>query len=229
MRINDRGPFAHSRIIDLSRAAAEKIGLVRSGVGKVRVEYMEHESERFAELLAQGREPKSIDLASEVIAGDDSDSLRVASRSPSYWDQSSAAAVSHRAISNETNESAPVADVTASDLAPPASAAVPTQTDSPFAALEESSEPVQPSVARPASVLSGKQYVQLGAFSNQANAERLMEKYATIDGLSLIKKTTADGKQLFHVRMGPYSTSEASEQALARVEAAGAEARIVKE
>ena len=31
VRINDRGPFAHSRILDLSRGAAEKIGLVRAG------------------------------------------------------------------------------------------------------------------------------------------------------------------------------------------------------
>ncbi len=38
VRINDRGPFKANRIIDLSRAAAEQIGLVRSGVGRVRVE-----------------------------------------------------------------------------------------------------------------------------------------------------------------------------------------------
>lgn len=67
VRVNDRGPFARSRIIDLSRAAADKIGLVQAGVGKVRVEYMKPESERFAELLSQGRDPKSIDIASEVL------------------------------------------------------------------------------------------------------------------------------------------------------------------
>src|SRR3954447_8576681 len=33
VRINDRGPYAHSRIIDLSKAAAESVGI--SGVGKV--------------------------------------------------------------------------------------------------------------------------------------------------------------------------------------------------
>ena len=37
VRINDRGPFAKGRVIDLSRAAASEIGLVRSGVAKVRV------------------------------------------------------------------------------------------------------------------------------------------------------------------------------------------------
>lgn len=38
VRVNDRGPFAGDRIIDLSRAAAAKIGLLRSGVAKVRIE-----------------------------------------------------------------------------------------------------------------------------------------------------------------------------------------------
>ena len=33
VRINDRGPYAHGRIIDLSKAAAQAVGI--SGVGKV--------------------------------------------------------------------------------------------------------------------------------------------------------------------------------------------------
>ncbi len=37
VRINDRGPFVEGRIIDLSRAAAEKIGLVGKGVTRVEV------------------------------------------------------------------------------------------------------------------------------------------------------------------------------------------------
>ncbi len=38
VRINDRGPHVKDRIIDLSGAAAGKIGLTEDGVGKVRVE-----------------------------------------------------------------------------------------------------------------------------------------------------------------------------------------------
>jgi rare lipoprotein A len=39
VRINDRGPFGDSRrIIDLSRAAAERIDMLRAGVVEVRVE-----------------------------------------------------------------------------------------------------------------------------------------------------------------------------------------------
>ena len=35
VRINDRGPFSGNRLIDLSRAAAEEIGIVRAGHGRV--------------------------------------------------------------------------------------------------------------------------------------------------------------------------------------------------
>lgn len=37
VRINDRGPFAEGRIIDLSRRAAQLLGIDRAGTGKVRV------------------------------------------------------------------------------------------------------------------------------------------------------------------------------------------------
>jgi rare lipoprotein A len=37
VRINDRGPFIAGRIIDLSRAAAGKLGLIGPGTGRVRI------------------------------------------------------------------------------------------------------------------------------------------------------------------------------------------------
>lgn len=47
VKINDRGPFSHSRIIDLSKAAAREIGMIQSGVGKVRVEAMHVDSQGY--------------------------------------------------------------------------------------------------------------------------------------------------------------------------------------
>jgi len=40
VRVNDRGPFARDRIIDLSRRAAQLLGIRRSGTGPVRVTYL---------------------------------------------------------------------------------------------------------------------------------------------------------------------------------------------
>ena len=41
VRINDRGPFVKNRVLDLSRKAAQLIGLIQSGVGRVKIEVLE--------------------------------------------------------------------------------------------------------------------------------------------------------------------------------------------
>jgi len=38
VRINDRGPFLHGRVIDLSYAAAHKLGYIGAGQAQVEVE-----------------------------------------------------------------------------------------------------------------------------------------------------------------------------------------------
>jgi rare lipoprotein A len=38
VRINDRGPYIHGRDLDLSKAAALELGMVRKGVAKIKVE-----------------------------------------------------------------------------------------------------------------------------------------------------------------------------------------------
>ncbi len=40
VRINDRGPYAHGRIVDLSAAAAEQLGMIASGTAFVRLEVL---------------------------------------------------------------------------------------------------------------------------------------------------------------------------------------------
>lgn len=40
VRVNDRGPHKKSRIVDLSRAAAEELDMVRKGVMRVRIEVL---------------------------------------------------------------------------------------------------------------------------------------------------------------------------------------------
>ncbi|AXE21734.1 septal ring lytic transglycosylase RlpA family lipoprotein [Runella rosea] len=37
VRVNDRGPFHHTRLIDLTRAAAEHLGFIKSGIASVKL------------------------------------------------------------------------------------------------------------------------------------------------------------------------------------------------
>ena len=50
LRVNDRGPFARSRIIDVSRRASQLLGFATSGTAPVRVKIMKEESIQVAEL-----------------------------------------------------------------------------------------------------------------------------------------------------------------------------------
>src|SRR5713226_2170645 len=50
LRVNDRGPFARARIIDVSRRAAQLLGFETNGAALVRVSIMKNESIQVAEL-----------------------------------------------------------------------------------------------------------------------------------------------------------------------------------
>ncbi|WP_444929876.1 septal ring lytic transglycosylase RlpA family protein [Microbulbifer sp. SSSA002] len=56
VRVNDRGPFVHGRIIDLSYTAAQKLGYLDQGVARVEVEALD---------------PASLPAANEVLANSD--------------------------------------------------------------------------------------------------------------------------------------------------------------
>jgi rare lipoprotein A len=59
VRVNDRGPFARERIIDLSRGAAERLGMKAQGQAPVRVRRVEP-SERDRERLRKGKPAASL-------------------------------------------------------------------------------------------------------------------------------------------------------------------------
>jgi rare lipoprotein A len=40
VRVNDRGPYAHNRVIDLSKAAARELGMLNAGLTDVSIELL---------------------------------------------------------------------------------------------------------------------------------------------------------------------------------------------
>lgn len=63
VRVNDRGPFAHNRIIDLSQKAAETIGMIKKGTARVRVDVLEKESRQVARAARDGRSTRGTEMA----------------------------------------------------------------------------------------------------------------------------------------------------------------------
>ena len=279
VRINDRGPFARGRIIDLSRGAAEAVGLTRVGVGRVRVEYMPQESQRFADLLAEGRDPKRIDIAGEVIGHPSS--VQVATNTLSKSGNSTNSWLSHlnpvstahagtpadNQAPSPVKEPQPVADdsIATADLPPSNSpfavldgrdarhaepqqqieaAAIdtspppitPTATDPPAAAsMAAKPPPTPPPMAPPATAsptvaaIADGPTIQLGAFLQQANAERMQKMASKYGNITVSRKQVSTGGTMFLVRMGPFANAEQSEEMLDRLHKMGIEARTVKE
>ena len=93
VRINDRGPFVNTRIIDLSRKSADILGTRRSGLKKVRVEYIGPAPLRTngSDLAAMNRQLKNGASKSQLIAlanGRRSGPTRVASANTSSYTNS---------------------------------------------------------------------------------------------------------------------------------------------
>ena len=66
LRVNDRGPYAKSRIIDVSKRAAQLLGFQAQGTTKVRVEVMEKESKALKAALT-GQRTTSVKTANAVV------------------------------------------------------------------------------------------------------------------------------------------------------------------
>ena len=64
--MNDRGPFARGRIIDVSRRAAQLLGFQEAGTSPVRVEIIADESHRLKLLALNGEIPKDQKITSAV-------------------------------------------------------------------------------------------------------------------------------------------------------------------
>lgn len=63
VRINDRGPYAHGRLIDVSSKAAQLLGFKNIGTAKVRVQVLEQESLKIAQAAVNGQSTRGSEIA----------------------------------------------------------------------------------------------------------------------------------------------------------------------
>lgn len=63
VRVNDRGPFAKNRIIDVSGKAANLLGMVGTGTARVKLELLADESRALSNMAKNGRTTKGVEVA----------------------------------------------------------------------------------------------------------------------------------------------------------------------
>lgn len=107
-------------------------------------------------------------------------------------------------------EAAPVSPAARAPAAPPATESKPAP------ARAEAEKPA----AKPRSAASGDEYVvQLGAFSNAANAKALQKKLQENKFNAYTELIKSSGGERTRVRVGPYPTREAAEKARTQLKA----------
>ncbi len=62
VRVNDRGPYARGRIIDMSKRGAELLGFKNQGVTKIRVQVLEAESRMVAQAAKNGQDTRGMEI-----------------------------------------------------------------------------------------------------------------------------------------------------------------------
>ena len=194
VRVNDRGPMANDRLIDLSRGAAQQLGL-NGGVAAVRVRRTNPPMAERAQLRGGGTVAARLDTP---------DSLLVLLRNK-IKDKPVPAGMAAATASKPT-PSAPSPGGDRFIVEGPGSKGTP--------APKQVTKPAPPkaAAAKPAPAATGSYAVQVAAFSSQSRANAAAKSV----GGSVVKAGT-----LWRVRMGPYASEAEALTAAGKAKAKG--------
>ncbi|HEY6335896.1 MAG TPA: septal ring lytic transglycosylase RlpA family protein [Alphaproteobacteria bacterium] len=206
VRINDRGPYVRGRILDLSRRAAQLLGVDGPGTAKVRVQILADESRQAALLAQQGE----IQPAERIATAAPTEKVAVQTLAPPPGVA-------------QSSVPPPSAPASAPNIA--SAEAAPARAPAPIIPPKPAGEP-QVSVVP---VTATSIYVQVGAFSKYENANRLRAKLETL-APTKISQANVDGQPFFRVRLGPAANVPDADRLLGQMVQAGYhDARIVVE
>lgn len=209
VKINDRGPFHGPRVIDLSYAAATKLGVVKKGTAMVEVRAIDPsrpDSDK-GPFLADKPAAKSAPTRRTVARTDPPKPRREIPEPVAATPVKRAAEPLVVAAAQPQAEPRPV--VAASEPAPKPAVAAPAPETPSVEARDSHRRAVDTAVAAvakgpsPASSI----YLQVGAFGNPVNAERLRERLVgRLADQVLVHKAGDSGTSLYKVRVGPLAS-----------------------
>jgi len=203
LRVNDRGPYARNRILDVSRRAAQLLGFETTGTAHVRVRLLQQPTLQ-AQLLAQRNggpdvEPPTQLAAAEPVAAVNTQPLAP----PAGMTTTPAPAASASPAAVPRAATARLALVTPADAATP-----------------------KVHLVRTPAAAGSKMYIQAGAFSRIENAETLKTKLARF-GTVTVDTVQVKGASIYRVRIGPIATTAEADRLLSNVVSSGvAQARL---
>ncbi len=227
VRVNDRGPFVGKRIIDLSYAAAQQIGLIEPGIGDVELKVL---------TVGRGdREPPApliVEIAPAVAAvtpsrdGSPPDIVLPIPVIPQKTEAEEPAVVSSVMVVEERGGVDTRRQVSADGRTiETVTAEGGTVVSAPgHSAAETVDRPRAEAPRPPARQRRGDFIVQVGAFSVEENARSLQERLKKIGQTSRV-----DHEELYRVRIGPFHTRDEAVSVRAALEAEGLSAIVIAE
>jgi rare lipoprotein A len=249
VRVNDRGPYAGDRIIDLSRRAAQLLGFERAGTAPVRVRIIKEESIKVAEAAMRGEIGQTrVAQASRPIQA----RIAAAGPKPSGGSSPPARLVEVAAAAPTPVRSAPLPAIAAGSRGPVPAVSLPPAA-SPQVAIDRSIEPAEYTAApRPAwpsliasahaatstavfparrqslsAVPSGRIFIQAGMFAVAENAHRVRARFAGMTGTEVVR-VSVNGSSLYRVRLGPVASETEARHLLGKLAESGIpDARLV--
>ncbi len=227
VKVNDRGPFVGDRIIDMSYTAAHELDMVEKGTANVRVDALS------THLIAQNSSASNVMVAKSFTDDPSPNNVVVPPPVAPEVVQPQLAAVPLQP-EPEVVKSTPEApgllaaqevDVDSSEDGFTEISLVPAQTTAAAPVVQEPAavqalNPVKQAVVSKAANRSGNYFIQLGAFSNAANAQGLVTSVEQQTGLpAFVEKDT--GRKLFRVKMGPFKKGTQLESTLSTLASIG--------
>ena len=202
VKVNDRGPYAKNRIIDVSRRTAQLLGFEKKGTALVRVEILEAESRDLALAMQNG---------GQVPEGSE----------PPLPSAAPTIAVSGAELAPPPGTAAAPPPGEAFEVK--AASAAPAVSSRPVQALPESDTGITGQTVVGTPVV----YVQAGAFSQYVNAQRAQVLLAGIGDVK-VEQVLTSTVPLFRIRVGPANSAESADFLLKQVIESGyPDARIV--
>jgi rare lipoprotein A len=229
VRVNDRGPYIGNRIIDLSYAAAQKIGLIEPGIGEVQITVVKVGSgEReppvpFDVTIAE--DPKTAPVRS---AGDPPPIAFPLPNQPVTPAAPVSAEPEPEAVVDRVDVEVQRGDViTRRQIAEDGKTIVEVPVGRGEAPTASGYDEQRRETARRERVAPRRQqqfFVQVGAFSVESNAKALQERLEAIG-----HRANIDREELYRVRIGPFATRDAAVQARTALETRGVSAMVVSD
>lgn len=221
VRVNDRGPFARGRVIDMSRAAARRLGFEQNGLARVRVRYV-------APAVLAGRAPQPgeqpVIIAAAALVEGESDAA------PDEDTTAVMTAMADTPAPTPTPALKPMPmvsdDIVTAEISPAQPDLI--EVSETFLSKPED-QPIIDLARAPASALEALFVIRVATLSGLENIESLKAELEDTGPLRVTRIENEASAVFYRINMGPYPTAESAAEPLEAVHAAGyGDASIVK-